>query len=116
MYDQEGSDNGPKGTYEIYRAEGDALFKQGNYKKAIESYTAVSIYKPHINNIYGISSWHAEWLFSPLIAKATLLFHCLGYYFKIRKYKAIILSVDGCNPTHALYLALLFFSFVSSLM
>ena len=48
MYDQEGSDNGPKGTYEIYRAEGDALFKQGNYKKAIESYTAVSIYKPHI--------------------------------------------------------------------
>lgn len=43
MYDdQDGSDNGPKGTYEIYRAEGDALFKQGNYKKAIESYTAVS--------------------------------------------------------------------------
>ncbi|KAF6032938.1 TTC25 [Bugula neritina] len=35
----EGSDNGPKGTYEIYRAEGDALFKQGNYRKAIESYT-----------------------------------------------------------------------------
>lgn len=44
MYDgEEGSDQGPKGTYEIFRAEGDALFKQGNYKKAIESYTAVSI-------------------------------------------------------------------------
>ena len=43
MYDgEDGSDQGPKGTYEIYRAEGDALFKQGNYKKAIESYTAVS--------------------------------------------------------------------------
>jgi len=45
MYDgEEGSDQGPKGTYEIYRAEGDALFKQGNYKKAIESYTAVGCY------------------------------------------------------------------------
>ena len=53
MYDQEGSDNGPKGTYEIYRAEGDALFKQGNYKKAIESYTAVSICKPRINMMSG---------------------------------------------------------------
>ncbi|XP_067928491.1 outer dynein arm-docking complex subunit 4-like [Watersipora subatra] len=39
MYDGEGSDNGPKGTYEIYRAEGDALYKQGNYRKSIESYS-----------------------------------------------------------------------------
>lgn len=44
MYDgEEGSDNGPKGTYEIFRAEGDALYKQGNYRKAIESYTMVCV-------------------------------------------------------------------------
>ena len=42
MYDNE-SDAGPKGTFEIYKAEADTLLKQGDYKKAIESYTVVSI-------------------------------------------------------------------------
>jgi len=41
MYDDNGSD-GPKGTFEIYRAEADSLYKQGEYRKAIESYTTVS--------------------------------------------------------------------------
>lgn len=38
MYDEEGSDQGPRGTFETYKAEGDNLYKQGEYKKAIESY------------------------------------------------------------------------------
>ena len=42
MY-EEGSDTGPRGTFEIYRAEGDSLYKNGDYRKAIESYTTVSI-------------------------------------------------------------------------
>ncbi|XP_041371990.1 outer dynein arm-docking complex subunit 4-like [Gigantopelta aegis] len=37
MY-EEGSE-GPKATFEIYKAEADTLYKQGDYKKAIESYT-----------------------------------------------------------------------------
>lgn len=48
---EEGSDNGPKGTYEIYRAEGDALYKQGNYKKAIESYTMVRNHYHYFDDI-----------------------------------------------------------------
>lgn len=43
MYDEE-SDGGPKGTFEIYKAEADTLFKQGEYRKAIHSYTTVSVY------------------------------------------------------------------------
>ena len=34
--------DGLPGTYEIYKAEADALFKNGDYRKAIESYTTVS--------------------------------------------------------------------------
>ena len=41
MYETE-SDSGPKGTFEIYKAEADTLLKQGDYRKAIESYTIVS--------------------------------------------------------------------------
>ena len=41
MYDNE-SDSGPQGTFEIYKAEADTLLKQGDYRKAIESYTIVS--------------------------------------------------------------------------
>lgn len=40
MYDEEGSE-GPKGTFEIYKAEADTLYKQGEYRKSIESYTTV---------------------------------------------------------------------------
>lgn len=38
-YNDDGSEGGLKGTFEIYRAEGESLFKNGEYKKAIESYT-----------------------------------------------------------------------------
>lgn len=38
MYDND-SEGGPKGTFEIYKAEADTLLKQGDYRKAIESYT-----------------------------------------------------------------------------
>lgn len=41
MYDGDESE-GPKGTFEIYKAEADSLFKQGEYKKSIDSYTIVS--------------------------------------------------------------------------
>lgn len=40
MYDGDESE-GPKGTFEIYKAEADSLFKQGEYKKSIDSYTIV---------------------------------------------------------------------------
>lgn len=39
MYDGEGSELGPRGTFESYRAEGDALYKNAEYRKAIESLT-----------------------------------------------------------------------------
>ncbi|KAK3577964.1 hypothetical protein CHS0354_020803 [Potamilus streckersoni] len=37
MYEEDSE--GPKATFEIYKAEADSLYKQGGYKKAIESYT-----------------------------------------------------------------------------
>ncbi|XP_077997219.1 outer dynein arm-docking complex subunit 4-like isoform X2 [Glandiceps talaboti] len=45
MYeDEEGSEEQPKSSFSIYVAEGDVLFKQGEYKKALESYnTALEI-------------------------------------------------------------------------
>jgi len=33
---------GPKSTFEAYRAEGDMLFKQQEFSKALESYNEVS--------------------------------------------------------------------------
>lgn len=45
MYGDDQSDGGPKGTFEIYKAEADTLFKQGDFRKAIESYTIVSRWK-----------------------------------------------------------------------
>ena len=44
MYDDNGSEQGPPGTFETYRAEGDILYKNGDYKKANESYTIVSYF------------------------------------------------------------------------
>ena len=41
MYDDNASE-GPKGTFEIYRAEAESLYKQGEYRKAIDSFTIVS--------------------------------------------------------------------------
>lgn len=42
MYEDDRSSEGPRGTFEIYKAEADALFKQGDYRKSIESYTTVT--------------------------------------------------------------------------
>ena len=42
MYDDAGSEQGPRGTFESYRAEGEGLYKNGEYRKAIDSFTTVS--------------------------------------------------------------------------
>jgi len=39
MYDDAGSEQGPRGTFETYRAEGEGLYKNGEYRKAIDSFT-----------------------------------------------------------------------------
>ncbi|XP_033733348.1 tetratricopeptide repeat protein 25-like [Pecten maximus] len=49
MYDGEDSD-GPKGTFEIYKAEADTLYKQGEYRKSIESYTTALELQPNEKN------------------------------------------------------------------
>ncbi|XP_064643391.1 outer dynein arm-docking complex subunit 4-like isoform X2 [Lineus longissimus] len=46
MYDGQGSEAGPIGTFETYKAEGDTLFKQGEFRKAIESYTTALEIQP----------------------------------------------------------------------
>ena len=43
MY-EDGSDAGINGTFEIYRAEGDSLYKNGEFRKAITSFTTVCFY------------------------------------------------------------------------
>ena len=55
MYDGDESE-GPKGTFEIYKAEADSLFKQGEYKKSIDSYTIVSYVLPVCNYVLDICS------------------------------------------------------------
>ena len=42
--DDEEEVEGPRSSFGTYFAEGDALYKQGEYKKALESYSLVS---PH---------------------------------------------------------------------
>ncbi|XP_062567687.1 outer dynein arm-docking complex subunit 4-like, partial [Saccostrea cucullata] len=49
MYDGDESE-GPKGTFEIYKAEADSLFKQGEYKKSIDSYTIALELQPGDKN------------------------------------------------------------------
>ena len=39
--DEEEEIEGPKSSFSTYLAEGDALFKQGDYKKALDSYSMV---------------------------------------------------------------------------
>lgn len=47
MYeDEEEQDEGPKSSFATYLAEGDVLFKQGAYKKALESYSLALELKP----------------------------------------------------------------------
>ena len=43
MYGEGDSDDQPKGSFEIFKAEGDVLFKHGEYRKALESYNTVCI-------------------------------------------------------------------------
>ena len=45
---------GPKSTFEAYRAEGDMLFKQQDFKKALESYDQVSIV---LDNFHSSHLW-----------------------------------------------------------
>ena len=46
MY-EDGSENGINGTFEIYRAEGDSLYKNGEFRKAIISFTTVCTHLSH---------------------------------------------------------------------
>jgi hypothetical protein len=47
--DGNSSEGGPKGSFENFKAEADVLFKQNDYKKAIDSYNTVcSLYVLHI--------------------------------------------------------------------
>lgn len=42
MYeDDEEQEEGPKSSFSTYLAEGDVLYKQGEYKKALDSYSLV---------------------------------------------------------------------------
>ena len=43
MYGEGDSDDLPKGSFEIFKAEGDVLFKHGEYRKALDSYNTVCI-------------------------------------------------------------------------
>ena len=44
MYEEDGSsEGGPKSSFEVYKAEGDVLYKQQEYKKALDSYNQVNI-------------------------------------------------------------------------
>ena len=41
MYGDEEEQEGPKSSFDTYFAEGDVLFKKGEFKKALESYSLV---------------------------------------------------------------------------
>lgn len=49
MYETGSQDDGPPGTFEIYRAEGESLLKNRDYRKAIESFTIVSVEMPYFS-------------------------------------------------------------------
>jgi len=42
---------GPKSTFEAYRAEGDMLFKQQEFRKALESYNQVSAWNQSVTRL-----------------------------------------------------------------
>ncbi|XP_050406246.1 outer dynein arm-docking complex subunit 4 [Patella vulgata] len=59
MYEEESDE--PKGTFEIYKAEADTLYKQGEYRKAIESYTtALEIQDGDKNCLVARSKCHLQ--------------------------------------------------------
>ena len=41
MYGDDEEQEGPKSSFDTYFAEGDVLFKKGEFKKALESYSLV---------------------------------------------------------------------------
>ena len=52
MYDDdEEQEEGPKSSFTTYLAEGDVLFKQGEYKKALDSYNLVRIFCEYCDKI-----------------------------------------------------------------
>ena len=69
MYeDDSSSEGGPKSSFEVYRAEGDVLFKQGEYRKAINSYNTVifnppsRIHSVFTNVIHDIAPGHLPFI------------------------------------------------------
>lgn len=58
MYADEEESPRIKGTFEIYRAEADLLFKQGEYKKAIGSYTTALELRKDMNCLVARSKCH----------------------------------------------------------
>ena len=51
MYDEDiSSEGGSKGSYEIFKAEGDVLFKKEEFQKALTSYTTVGAKTEKIGN------------------------------------------------------------------
>ena len=56
--DDEDEIEGPKSSFGTYLAEGDALFKQSEFKKALESYSLVSkAYFFFVLHLFGIVVW-----------------------------------------------------------
>ena len=62
MYDEDiSSEGGSKGSYEIFKAEGDVLFKKEEFQKALTSYTTVGAKTEKIENSKNqlkIIPWH----------------------------------------------------------
>ena len=55
MYNGDGSSDGQaRGSYEIFKAEGDVLFKQGEFKKALESFNTVSLSTNDSNHLHSL--------------------------------------------------------------
>lgn len=52
MYDDDDEPEGPKSSFTTYLSEGNVHFNQGEYKKALDSYTQVNIYS---------SFWSTKW-------------------------------------------------------
>ncbi len=53
MYDEDNSsEGGGKGSYEIFKAEGDVLYKKEEFQKALASYSTVS---------KGVERWSRSW-------------------------------------------------------
>jgi len=44
MYDDDDDPEGPKSSFTTYLSEGNVHFNQGEYKKALDSYTQVKIF------------------------------------------------------------------------